>query len=186
MITVLYHGAVVVNDGWLLAMNILFTVLLVSIIACGVAAFFVFFDKDDIRKNRRIKERLKKLESVVENNETAQNKLEKSKDKLRRKLRKTRKEKLVEMGVYYGALTIVFLLILCVMVIPGWLDYSRKDYVEYEGAFECVKAGRNSHMSLADGTKTDGAYGLSEGEYYGTVVYSKRTKLTLGYSLADD
>ena len=123
---------------------------------------------------------------VVENNEAAQIRLEKNKNKLIRKLKRMHKEKLGEMVVYFGALTVVFLLNLCVMVIPGWLDYSRKDYVEYEGTFECVKAGKNSHMRLADGTKTDGAFGLREGEYYGTVVYSKRTKITLDYSLLDD
>ena len=91
MIVALSYGAELVKEWRLLAMNIFSTLLLISLVACGIAGFFLFFSKDDIKKRRELKERLRKLESIVENNETAQNNLEKSKNRLKVKLRKFRK-----------------------------------------------------------------------------------------------
>ena len=189
MIAALSYGAELVKEWCLLAMNIFSTLLLIPLIACGIAGFFLFFDKDDIRKNRKIKERLKKLESIVENNETAQNNLEKSKNRLKRKLRKFGKEMLPERCVFFATLIITVFLDLCILVVPGWLDYSKKDYVEYEGSFEYVQGRKRKYSSisyLADGTKVSGSLELDDGEYYGTIVYSKRMKIVIGYSLSDN
>ena len=100
MITALSYGAELVKEWRLLAMNIFSTLLLIPLVACGIAGFFLFFCKDDIKKRRELKEQLRKLEAVVENNETAQNNLEKSKNRLKGKLRKFGKEKLAERCVF--------------------------------------------------------------------------------------
>lgn len=189
MIAALSYGAEPVKEWRLLAMNIFSTLLLISLVACGIAGFFLFFSKDDIKKRRELKERLRKLEAVVENNETAQNNLEKSKNRLKSKLRKFGKEKLPERCVFFATLIITVFLDLYILVVPGWLDYSRKDYVEYEGSFEYVQRQMRKHSSisyLADGTKVSGGLELDDGEYYGTIVYSKRTKIVIGYSISDD
>jgi hypothetical protein len=77
-------------------------------------------------------------------------------------------------------------LLLSVALVPGWVDYCKKDYVEYVGEFECQRNGKAVFTYLPDGTKLEGAYGLDEGEYYGRVVYSKRTKINLLSEISED
>ena len=69
---------------------------------------------------------------------------------------------------------------LLVGVIPGWTDYAKKDYVVYEGATGVYRSGKYSYIKLEDGTVIDGRAGLSYEDKYGTVVYSRRTKIALG------
>lgn len=173
---------VAVSDGALLAQNILFTVLCFFIIAVGVAGFFLILDKDERRIRRRIKERIKALENVEEKNPKVQKRLEKS----IKALKKRRKNK-ENSGITFAfcTCTLVFLLVFFILVIPGWVDYSRKDYIVYEGEFECFSGGKNSYILLDDGTKLDGRCGLSSGEYYGRIVYSRRTRRALGTDAND-
>lgn len=173
---------VAVSDGALLAQNILFTVLCFFIMAVGVAGFFLILDKDERRRRRRIKERIRALENVEEKNPKVQKRLEKS-IKALKKQRNNKKN--AELTLVFCTCTLVFLLVFFILVISGWVDYSRKDYIVYEGEFECFSGGKNSYILLDDGTRLDGRCGLSTGEYYGRIVYPRRTRRSLGTDAND-
>lgn len=65
-------------------------------------------------------------------------------------------------------------------VIPGWTDYIRKDYVVYTGEITVYNQMKRSRIELEDGTTIWGRGDFNEEDTYGTVVYSRRTKLFLG------
>ena len=134
------YSLTAINDGRLLASNILFTVFAVIIMVCGIVGVSLTKGKKD---------------TVV---------------------------RIVIICVLIALLT----LLLSVALVPGWADYTKKDYVEYVGDFECQRNGKAVFTYLPDGTKLEGAYGLDEGEYYGRVVYSKRTKINLLSEISED
>ena len=134
------YSLTAINDGRLLASNILFTVFAVIIMVCGIVGVSLTKGKKD---------------TVV---------------------------RIVIICVLIALLT----LLLSVALVPGWADYTKKDYVEYVGEFECQRNGKAVFTYLPDGTKLEGAYGLDEGEYYGRVVYSKRTKINLLSEISED
>lgn len=76
-------------------------------------------------------------------------------------------------------------------MIPGWTDYAKKDYVVFDGSslvengFNVHKFTRSSHIILPDGTRLTGSLGLEDGEHHGRIVYSKRTKIALGFVQAN-
>ena len=134
------YSLTAINDGRLLASNILFTVFAVIIMVFGIVGVSLTKGKND---------------TAV---------------------------RIVIICVLIALLT----LLLSVALVPGWADYTKKDYVEYVGEFECQRNGKAVFTYLPDGTKLEGAYGLDEGEYYGRVVYSKRTKINLLSEISED
>ena len=140
MLFMLNYCLMAVNDGRLLASNILFTVFAVIIVMLGIVGINLTKGKND-----------------------------------------------TEVRIVIICVLIVLLtLLLSVALVPGWVDYCKKDYVEYVGEFECQRNGKAVFTYLPDGTKLEGAYGLDSGEYYGRVIYSKRTKINLLSEISED
>lgn len=167
-----YNG-IEINEFSLLFYTIFHTILLLTLIAVGVVGFFVFYDKDD----RKAKKRMAALESKAKDDPKAQKRLEKS----RRKFKKHRKEKILAIVGIYGLLTVMFVLNSVFCVVPGWMDYAIKDYEIYEGEFETISSGRDRFIETEEGVTLFGNHGLeTEKNYYGEIVYGKRSKLTLG------
>ena len=167
-----YNG-IEIKEFPLLSYAIFHTILLLAIIAIGIVAFFVFYDKDD----RKAKKRMAALEAKAKGDPKAQKRLEKS----RRKFKKHRKEKILAIVGIYGLLTVMFVLNSVFCVVPGWMDYAIKDYEIYEGEFETISSGRDRFIETEDGVTLFGNHGLeTEKTYYGEIVYGKRSKLTLG------
>lgn len=160
----------------LLTESIFFSVFFV--IGIGLAIFFLIMTKD-IRSKDNTKNLFYELEARAETDERAKKRLE----KLKRKNKKKRKERRADAA--FGCVLLAFCVgiavcALLVGVIPGWTDYIKKDYVVYEGAIEVYRSGKHSYIKLEDGTVIDGRSGFSYDDKYGTVVYSKRSKITLG------
>lgn len=65
-------------------------------------------------------------------------------------------------------------------IVPNLTDYVRKDYVVYTGEIEVCIQGKSSYIELEDGTVVRGRGDFDSDDTYGTVVYSKRSKLFLG------
>ncbi|MBP3437119.1 MAG: hypothetical protein J6K61_04335 [Clostridia bacterium] len=67
-------------------------------------------------------------------------------------------------------------------VLPSWTDYIKKDYVIYIGDFSVNDSNTKygSHILLNDGTTLTGAADFDAEDTNGHVVYSKRSKITLG------
>ncbi len=167
-----YNG-IEINEFPLLFYTIFHTILLLAVIAVGIVGFVAFYDKDD----RKAKKRMAALEEKAKGDTKAQKRLEKS----RRKFKKHRKEKILAIVGIYGLLTVMFVLNSVFCVVPGWMDYAIKDYEIYEGEFETISSGRDRFIETEDGVTLFGNYGLgTEKNYYGEIVYGKRSKLTLG------
>lgn len=66
------------------------------------------------------------------------------------------------------------------LIFPALSDYVSKDYVVYQGSIEVTTGGRHSHVMLEDGTKITGTADLDDSDTYGTVIYSKKSKMILG------
>ncbi len=172
-----YNG-IEINEFPLLFYTIFHTILLLTLIAVGVVGFFVFYDKDD----KKAKKRMKALDAQAKDSPKAQKRLEKS----RRKFKKHRKEKILAIVGIYGLLTVMFVLNSVFCVVPGWMDYAIKDYEIYEGEFETISSGRDRFIETEDGVTLFGNYGLgTEKNYYGEIVYGKRSKLTLGVRVSN-
>ena len=156
--------------------SIFFSVFFV--IGIGLAIFFLIMTKD-IRSKDNTKNFFYELEARAETDERAKKRLE----KLKRKDRKKQKEKRAD-RIFFSILLLlcvgIMVFSLVVGVIPGWTDYVKKDYVVYEGTIEVHRSGKHTYIKLEDGTEIYGSSGFSYDDKYGTVVYSKRSKITLG------
>ena len=172
-----YNG-IEINECPLLSYTIFHTILLLAIIAIGIVAFFVFYDKDD----RKAKKRMAVLEAKAKGDPKAQKRLEKS----RRKFKKHRKEKILAIVGIYGLLTVMFVLNSVFCVVPCWMDYAIKDYEIYDGEFETISSGRDRFIETEDGVTLIGNQHLgTDKTYYGEIVYGKRSKLTLGVRVSN-
>lgn len=160
----------------LLVENIFFSAFFA--IGIGLAIFLLIVMKNNYSEDKT-KNNFYELEECAKTDEVAKKRLE----KLRRKDRKKRKERRVDAVFGCGILVLCVGIAVCALlvgVIPGWTDYIKKDYVVYEGAIGVYRSGKHSYIELEDGTETYGRSGFSYDDKYGTVVYSKRSKITLG------
>jgi hypothetical protein len=170
------YSGIEINEGKLLANNIVFTLILLFIIAIGVFAFFVYRN----RENKNTKDRIKHLEAKAKTDPIAQKQLE----RLNRKRNKRKKDGILDKALTFSLLLVLFSITLFVAVIPGWTDYVKKDYVVYGGdlsvEYEVHRYIRSSTITLKDGTVLTGAFGLDEGKHTEVIVYSRRTKIVIG------
>ena len=170
------YSGIEINEGKLLANNIVFTLILLFIITIGVFAFFVYRN----RENKKTKDRIKHLEAKAKTDSLAQKQLE----RLNRKRNKRKKDGILDKVLIFSLLLVLFSITLFVSVIPGWTDYVKKDYVVYGGdlsvEYEVHRYIRSSTIILEDGTILTGAFGLDDGKHTETIVYSRRTKIVIG------
>ncbi len=168
------------NEWQLLLHFSIFAIM--SIIMLGASAFLLWYTTIQ-RTNKKGNERIQKLKERAETDEKARVQLEKLQRKRRRKKARDKPQLIREIAFFL----LVFglgIFILCVGVIPALTDYIKKDYVVYSGNFTIEITGNGRHSSrdiiLEDGTRLDGTAGLHRDDFFGTVIYAKRSKMTLG------
>jgi len=130
-------------------------------------------------KNPKGRQHLKKLKEKAENDELAKKRLVKIELKNKRR-RKRNKENIIIDVVIWCLSVCMAAVILAWGVIPGWTDYVKKDYLIYTGEITVYNQMKRSRIELEDGTTIWGIGDFDEENTYGTVIYSKRTKLFLG------
>lgn len=92
------YSGIEINEGKLLANNIVFTLILLFIIAIGVFAFFVYRD----RENKKTKGRIKHLEAKAKTDPIAQKQLE----RLNRKRNKRKKDGILDKVLIFSVFAI--------------------------------------------------------------------------------
>ena len=68
-------------------------------------------------------------------------------------------------------------------VLPSWLDYVNKDYIVYTGDFRVEESGTKygGTIKLSNGETIKGITLFESDDSTGTIVYSSRSKVVLGY-----
>ena len=164
-----------ISEYVVLVHSILFSILLlVLLIAFG---FWLYTMKR--MKNPKERQRIRNLKAKSRNDETAKKQLE----KIERRNKRRRKRDME--GVIVNVLIWCFLIGFTVAdlslgIVPSLTDYIRKDYVIYTGDIEVCIQGKRSYIELEDGTVVKGRGDFDSDDTYGTIVYSKRSKLFLG------
>lgn len=171
----MYKG-IEINEGKLLANNTVFTLILLFLIVISVIAFFVYRN----RENPKTKERRMRLKSKAHTDLNAKKQYE----KLERKRKKRNKDDSANKSLVFSLLMLLIVINLFAAVIPGWVDYIKKDYIVYGGdmtvEYEVHRYIRSSTITLEDGTVLSGVFYLDEGTHGETIVYSRRTKIVVG------
>ena len=160
-----------ISEFNLLANCIIYSVLLLLTLAVGVVAAILLHDKD----GRRAKKRMRALAARAESDPIARARLE----KLRRKSGRGKKERVVTNIIIWGLLAVLITVNLCFATVPCWVDYATKDYVVYTGNFTAHDYMKRDHIILENGTYLNGRGGYEDGEWFGKVVYSRRSRIVL-------
>ena len=68
-------------------------------------------------------------------------------------------------------------------VLPSWIDYANKDYIIYTGDFRVDESGTKygGTIKLSNGETITGTALFENDDSNGTIIYSKRSKIVLGY-----
>ena len=68
-------------------------------------------------------------------------------------------------------------------VLPSWMDYVNKDYIVYTGDFRVEESGTKygGTIKLSNGETVKGITLFESDDLTGTIVYSSRSKVVLGY-----
>ena len=162
---------IAISQALLILSNIWFTVLALVFIVVVIGFAFISHSRDV----RWTKNRISELPARPNQDSSTHRRIA----KLQRRLAREKKDRRREWWIYAISVPLIALM-LALVVIPGWTDYACKDYVVYEGTFTVKRSLRHAYLYLEDGTRLQGAIGLEEGTYEGQVVYTKRTKITLG------
>lgn len=175
-----------ISEFSLLLPCILVTVLFVM--ALGAAAYFgykVWADhRDAERKIKAGNKRMEKLAELSEKEDWAKREYQRRVEKAERARIRNRRWNMADSIVSVLSL-IVAVATLVFGMLPFWMDYCKKDYEVYTGRFSIIYQGRHEFTELNDGTMLDHAGSLDEGDYVGTVIYSKRSKIFLGAKVTE-
>ena len=166
-----------ISEYRLLAHSVIFTILLLGL----AVAFGFWLYVSLIMKNRKKRQHLRKLKEKAKGDDLAKKQLERIERKNKRR-RKREKDNIITDILIWSMTICLAIVILAWGVIPGWTDYVKKDYVVYKGEITVYQQIRRSRIELEDGTVVWGIGDFDEHNTYGTVVYSRRTKLFLGGS----
>lgn len=164
-------NGILISEGRLLGINILFTVLLLVCVAVFLVSIHVFRDED----RKKAKERLRQLKAKPNKGTSTHRNIR----KLENKIEKNKEDRRTAALVYFHCVMLI-VSNLAFLTVPGWTDYVLKDYAVYEGSFTCEYRNKMMCVILENGTSLTGGIGLAEGTYNGQIVYTKRTKITLG------
>ena len=164
-----------ISEYVVLVHSIIFSVLLLGVLAAF--GFWLYTMKR--MKNPKERQRLRNLKAKSRDDETAKKQLEKMERRNKRRRRHDREGVIVNVLIW--CLSICFsVTVLSLGIVPSLTDYIRKDYVVYTGDIEVCIQGKRSYIELEDGTVVKGRGDFDSDDTYGTVVYSKRSKLFLG------
>ena len=173
---VMLYNDIAINEGKLLANNIVSTLIFLFLIVICVMVFCVYRCKE----NPKTQNRMKRLKVKAETDSNAKKQLE----KLESKQKKRKKDGISDKVLIFSLLLVLIAMNLFIAVIPGWTDYIKKDYIVYGGdlnvEYEVHRHIRSSSIILEDGTVLSGGFGLDEGKHSETIVYAKRTKIVIG------
>lgn len=172
MISSFRYALTAINDSQLLSRNVLNTVVCVVLVTFGVLTCYEAYGTMFGAKNKKIR--------IFNKQSKNGGGIERMMDDAKTDFKKKSREKLIEKIVVGGLIAVLLILDLSFSAIPGWIDYAKKDYVEYVGEFECESKSGSKFTYLSDGTKLSGTAGLESGEYYGRIVYGKRSGVTVG------
>ena len=172
----MYYNGTLLDDGRLLFVTIVMTILLIVFIA-ALAVYFIFIRNFSTTSTKKEAERIKRLEKDAKENPALQKQLDKLKRKRANRNKRDGNSIWLDVIVSVLASFCIFFNLFC-CVIPGWTDYTLKDYVVYTGEYDEIFRGyRNRRTILADGTCISGiAY---TNKNYGTVIYSKRSLILI-------
>ncbi|MBR6782647.1 MAG: hypothetical protein IKM33_05570 [Clostridia bacterium] len=170
----MYNG-IMISELGLIVHSVVFTMLFLGLM---VAVGFGVYTSLAL-KNPKEKEHLRNLKEKAQSDELAKKQLEKIKRRNKRR-RKREKENIITDVIIWSISACLAIAILAWGIIPGWMDYIRKDYVVYKGEITVHKQMKRSRIELEDGTIVWGRGDFDEHDTYGTVVYSRRTKQFLG------
>ena len=164
-----------ISEYVVLVHSIIFSVLLLGVLAAF--GFWLYTMKR--MKNPKERQRLRNLKEKSRDDETAKKQLEKIERRNKRRRRRDREGVIVNVLIW--CLSICFsVTVLSLGIVPSLTDYIRKDYVVYTGDIEVCIQGKRSYIELEDGTVVKGRGDFDSDDTYGTIVYSKRSKLFLG------
>lgn len=176
-----YHG-IPISESYLFVHNMVFTALL--LVAIGVA--IVLLVCSTYKNGQEEKARIKKEKRMVENlskkaadDPMAQKQLKKLKKRQENQKQRTKQDMICNLLIW-GLSLLVTVFLLVADVLPGWTDYIVKDYAIYQGSLEVTITQKKDRITLEDGTVLYGNGDLDKDDTYGTIVYSKRSKLVLG------
>lgn len=167
----------ILNESKLLAGVILSGILLLAFLAMLI--FWILFScRMAPGKNQKDSARIRKLRALAETDGAACKELEKR----LRKVGRERKHRLLsglKDGLISGLLAVVTLACLALYTVPVWQDYFVKDYAVYTGTYTVTHQHKAYWIELEDGTTLQSG-GAPEGEYTGTVIYARRSKIVVG------
>ena len=170
----MYNG-ISISEFRLIVHSAVFTILLICLTVA--MAFYLYVSRSS--KNPKDRKHLRKLKKRARKDEIAKAQLEKLKRKNTRRRKREKSNIITDIFVWTICISLSVVL-LAWAVIPGWMDYIKKDYVVYNGKIMVHQQMKNSRIELEDGTTIWGSGIFDEGDTYGTVVYSRRTKQFLG------
>ena len=164
-----------INDYRVLAYAVIFTVLFL-----GLAAALGFWIYTILTaKTKKEKKALKSLKERAKTDENAKKRLDKTKRRAKRRFERNRAEVITEQAII--CFSVIFALVVLFMcIVPSYTDFIKKDYVTYVGEIKVYEQMKRSRIELDDGTTVWGKGVFNGDDTYGTVVYSKRTKLFVG------
>ena len=157
---------------------VMYTICILLAVALLVAAFFLLHQILSGR-DKKVAQRLKMLRANAATDEHAAKKLTKMERKIKRQRKKNRGDLIFYVVLF--AMVIGFELFAVIGgIAPLVTDHIVKDYVVYTGEIKVYDNFKRPYIELEDGTIVRGGTSLSEEDTYGTVVYSKRSKIALG------
>lgn len=169
-----FEGIPIQEQG-LLIRSVGFTVLfLLALAVAGLLLWVVLSSRD-----RKEQTGLRRLRARAETDPVARKRFVRLERRRKRRRKRNRAERITEL-VLFSLVVGIAITALCAGVIPGWIDYIRKDYVVYTGEIEVVRHTRHAYVHLEDGTTLIGGFGLDESDTRATVVYARRSRVLLG------
>lgn len=169
------YSGVPISEAKLIVNIIIFSVMFILLLA--VLGFWIYSIISS--KDKTAQQHLKKLREKAQSDAIAKKKLEKIERRKKREKKKNAHNIIFD-AVVMGLCTILSIAILVFCIIPATTDYVKKDYVVYTGKLEVCDFITEPYINLDDGTQVWGKAYFDEGDSYGTVVYSKRTRRLLG------
>ena len=174
-----YNG-IPINEVRLIGFCILFFVLFLSlIVALGYWLHLMLG-----QRNKKTDKRIRKLKEKAAKDPKAEKLLKIEQDRIRRRRKKNRSDHIYEIVVF----TLASVLACCILifgVLGPLFDVCKKDYVVYTGAIRVYEDLKHPYILLEDGTRINGTARLTEEDTFATIIYAKRSKLTLGGQKVD-
>ena len=170
-----YNG-IPISELRLLVHIILFMILFLG---CAVVLGFGIHIWRTMKSSKE-RQHIKRLKAkAAQNDQLAQKQLQKIERKKKRRWKHDKEDIVVDILIW-GLTVCLCGVMLGWAIIPGWMDYIKKDYVVYTGEIAVCVGGKRSYIKLEDGTTVWGRGDFDDEDTRGTVVYSRRTKQFLG------